>query len=1154
MKLIIVGLLLAACAFGQRDLATISGTVTDPQGGAISNAKVVITEDATALSYEVTTNAAGEFVRPALKPGIYSVTAEVPGFKKGTQRGVEATAGGRVAVPMTLEIGEVTQSVEITAAAPLLQTETTVLGQNLSSQQTGELPLGGTRVFSFLARLSPGVVPGEAGARDEAGGSFSANGVRSNGQNNFLLNGVDNNVNVIDFLNQAAYVVGPSVEAIGEMSVLTNGYNAEYGRGAGGVVNVSIKSGTNELHGSVFEYLQNEDLNANTWENNKNGAARGAYKQNQFGAAIGGPILKNRLFMFGDYQGTRIASNSQALNLGIGGTMTIPTPAMIGGDFSQLLTNNVLGTDALGRNVYQGAIYDPATTRTVNGQLVRDPFPNNQIPIAQMDPAALKIAQLFPHPNTNYVTSGGTPLNDYFIVTPVPLNIDQGDGRVDYRATEKDTIFGSLSWSDKSQTNGQPLPGALDATYFASQSEEDLARNAMLSWTRVWNPHLISETRVAYTRLVTSRVQADPNTDQFAAFGIGGYNPTTTLNGGLPSTSFNRVGNGLYSGIGASDWLPSKEYNNVWDFIENVSIMTGSHALKFGAEYRPIGFPFFQVPSPHGNWQFDNRSTAAPIAGNIANNTGDPIASFLLGQVYYGQISTNNFISSQKWAWAFFGQDDWKVNSKLTLNLGLRYEIFSPIGEKFGRQSNFDYPNLTLDIPSGKDQNTPLPPSFDPGGKLSFINVTRGQVDKYLIPTDYLDFSPRIGLAYQLRQRTVIRAGYGVFYGGEENQGGYPNRGEAVPFNETVYLDRTPLGSGAGNTFLPNTYFQSTNGVSAGFPSDVFSLDVPPAFRGITTNFRNPIVHKWNVAVQQDLGHNMAVEVSYVGNHQAHSVRIWDANDCPNSPDPNYNCDANRPVPAVGSISYVDSFDFGNYHGMTAKVEKRYSNGLSFLSSYTYGHALANGGTTLTGSTNQNSKDRRNLADGYSSAAWDIRHSLVTSFIYDLPFGKGRKYLTSGPGAYVLGGWQANGVLTFRTGPPFTLTTNQCVGTFGTCQPDVVSGKDPKNAPSGGRRAEEWFDTSAVVAPAPGTPGNLGLQSQNEPGQRQVDFSLFKDIPFTERFKLQFRAEAFNIANTPQWGRLSGDATTQGNSSFGQITSTQPNTQRHVQFALRFIF
>ena len=1142
-RFLLLVMLLAVPALAQRDLSTLAGTVTDPSGGAIANAKVTITEDATQLKYEVSTSESGEFVRPALKPGIYTVTVEAAGFKRGVQKGVELTAGGRTAVPLSLSVGDITQSVEITAAAPLLQTETTILGQNLTSQQTSQLPLGGTRVFSFLARLSPGVVPGEAGARDEAGGSFSANGVRSNGQNNFLLNGVDNNVNVIDFLNQAAYVVGPSVEAIGEMSVLTNGYNAEYGRGAGGVVNVTIKSGTNELHGSLFEYLQNDKLNANTWENNKNGKPRGSYKQNQFGATLGGPIIKNRLFMFGDYQGTRIASNSQALNLGIGGTMTVPTPAMVNGDFSQLVTSRALGTDATGRTIYEGQIFDPATTRTVNGALVRDPFPNNVIPTTRLDPASAKIAKLYPAPNTSYVTSGGPPLNNYFIVTPVGQNIDQGDGRVDYRASDKDTIFGSLSWSERSQSNGQPLPGALDATYFASQAQADLARNAMLSWTRVWNPHIISETRVAFTRLVTSRVQADANTDQFKAFGIGGYNPTTVLNGGLPSTNFTK----WYSGFGASDWLPSKEYNNVWDFIENVSINRGSHSMKFGAEYRPIKFPFFQVPSPHGNWQFSNLQTAAPIAGNVSNNTGDPFASFLLGQVNYGQISTNNFISSEKWAWAFFGQDDWKVTPKLTLNLGLRYEVFSPIGEKFGRQSNFTLSDLSLDIPAGKDQDAPLPPSFSKGGALSFIKVNRGTVDKYLIPKDMLDFSPRIGLAYQLRQRTVVRAGYGVFYGGEENQGGYPNRGEAVPFNATVYLDR----ANASSIFVPDPYFASTNGVSAGFPSNVFTLDVPPAFRGITKNFRNPIVHKWNIAAQQDLGHSMAVELSYVGNHQAHSVRIWDPNTCPNSPDPSYNCDANRPVPAVGGLSYVDSFDFGNYHGMTAKFEKRYSSGLNFLSSYTWGHALANGGTTLTGSSNQGSKDRRNLALGYSSAAWDIRQSWVTSFIYDLPFGKGQKHLTSGPVSYVVGGWQINGIATFRTGPPFTLGTSQCVGTFGTCQPDVVSGKDPAAAPQGGRRPEQWFDTSAVTAPKPGTPGNLGIQSNNRPGQRSVDFSMFKAIPITERVRAQFRAEAFNIANTPQWGQ---PGTTQGNSDFGVINGTQANSQRHVQLALRLMF
>lgn len=1131
----------ALLVLAQRDLATVAGTVTDAQGSAIPNAKLTITEDATGVSAEVTSSNDGEFVRPALKPGIYTITAEANGFKKVVQKNVQLTAGGRTVVPLTLNVGDLTQSVEVVATAPLLQSETTTLGQDLNSRQTSELPLGGTRVFTFLARLSPGVVPPEPGARDEAGGGFSANGVRSNGQNNFLLNGVDNNVNVIDFLNQTSFVIGPSVEAIGEMSILTNGYNAEYGRGAGGVLNVILKSGSNQLHGTLFEFLQNETLNANTWENNRNGASRGAYKQNQFGLAMGGPIIKNKLFMFGDYQGTRIASNSQALNLGIGGSMTIPTPDQIRGDFSQFLTNKQIGTDALGNAVYQGQIFDPTTTRTINGQLYRQPFPGNKIPATMIDPATAKIFSLYPSPNAVADTSASYPHNNYFIVTPVAQNIDQGDGRVDYHISDKDSVFGSLSWSNKSQSNGQPLPGALDATYFASQAEEDLARNAMLSWTRIWTPTLISETRVGFSRLVTSRTQADPNTNQFKAFGIGGYDPTTTLNGGLPSINLGR-----YSGIGASDWLPSKEYNNVWDFIENVSITRGSHSMKFGAEFRPIKFPFFQVPSPHGDMNFNRNQTAYPDPV-MANNTGDEIAGMLLGVLNDGAISTNNFISSEKSAWAFFGQDDWKVTSKLTLNLGLRYELFSPIGEKFGRQSSFDPSNNTLYIPKGKDQNAALPPSFNT--TLAFINVCRGCVDKYLVPWDRLDFSPRIGIAYKLNDKTVLRAGYGVFYGGEENQGGYPNRGEAVPFNETVQLNRTGL-----NNYQPNPFFNGGNpgGVSAGFPLNVFTLDVPPAFRGISRNFRNPLVHKWNVAVQRELPHNMALEVSYVGNHQAHGLQIWDPNTCPNNPNGNYNCDSNRPNPALGGLSFVDSFGRGNYNGMTMKFDKRYSGGLNMTLSYTYGHALADTGTTLTGSPNQASKDRRNIALGYSSAAWDIRHSVVGSVLYDLPFGKGRHWLNSGGLlSYIVGNWQLNSVFTFRTGAPFTLGTNQCVGTFGTCQPDVLPGKDPKNAPQGGRRPEEWFDTTAVTNPTPGTPGNLGLQSNNQPGQRSVDLSLFKDFPITERFRVQFRAESFNLGNTPQWGRPN---VTQGDSAFGEITSTQPNTQRHVQLALRFMF
>ena len=303
LRLLTLVFFCSAVLFAQRDLATISGTVNDSQGSVVPNAKITITEDVTGINYDVVSDSKGEFIRPLLKTGTYTVTAEESGFKKDIQKGIVLTAGGRTAVSFTLTVGEISQSVEVVSAAPLLQTESTVLGQDLNSRQTSELPLGGTRVFTFLARLSPGVVPPEPGARDEAGGGFSANGVRSNGQNNFLLNGIDNNVNVIDFLNQTSYVIGPSVEAIGEMTILTNGYNAEYGRGAGGVVNVQLKSGTNQLHGTLFEFLQNEKLNANTWENNKNGATRGAYKQNQFGLAMGGPIIKNKLFMFGRLSG-----------------------------------------------------------------------------------------------------------------------------------------------------------------------------------------------------------------------------------------------------------------------------------------------------------------------------------------------------------------------------------------------------------------------------------------------------------------------------------------------------------------------------------------------------------------------------------------------------------------------------------------------------------------------------------------------------------------------------------------------------------------------------------------------------------------------------------------------------------------------------------
>jgi hypothetical protein len=558
-----IALLVFSCVcagFAQRDLSTLAGTITDTTGGVVANAKVTITEVATGEVYVITTNSLGEFVRPALKASTYTVSVTAPGFKTSEQKDVLLTPGERTGVNITLTVGDMTQTVEVAASAPQLQTESTQVGAALDTKTVTDVPLGGIRNLTYLARLSPGVVPAEPGARDSANGGFSANGVRSNGQNNFLLNGVDNNINTIDFLNQTSYAIGPAIDAVSEISIQTNGYNAEYGRAAGGVINVTLKSGTNALHGSLFEYLQNRDLDSNTWTNNRAGtnvvtglpvAPRGPFVQNQFGATAGGPILKNRLFIFGDYQGTRIAdSGGSVTNLGYSGYTTIPSAAMKTGNFSSLLGASYTGTDVNNApiSVLKGAIYDPlSTTYQTNSAGFQIPvsrtiFPGNIIPANRMDPAWAKIIQLYPNPNQTVIT-GNAPTNDYYYNTAGALTTDQGDARVDYRLSDKDSLFGSLSWSNTSKSDGAPLPGALDDTGFNGAGEIDLSRNGQVSYTHVWGPSLVTESRVGFTRLVTSRIGANPSTDLFTQFGIGGYDPTTATsnNGGLPQIGF---GNG----------------------------------------------------------------------------------------------------------------------------------------------------------------------------------------------------------------------------------------------------------------------------------------------------------------------------------------------------------------------------------------------------------------------------------------------------------------------------------------------------------------------------------------------------------------------------------------------------------------------------------
>ena len=1137
-------LLFSGLAFAQRDLGTITGRVTDPSGAAVPSATITITEDATGESYKLETTTTGDYTRPALRPGIYTVTAEAEGFRRVTEQNVEVTAGGRVGVPLSMQAGDITESSEVTGQAPLVQNESTQLGAQLNADAVATMPLGAQRTFTYLARLSPGIVPGES-SNDASTGGFSANGVRSNGQNNYLLNGVDNNVNVIDFLNGSAYVIGPPPEAIGGVQVVTSGADAEYGRAAGGVINVNLKTGTNQLHGGLWEVLQNNDLNANSWINNGVGQPRPVFKQNQFGAAAGGPIIKNRFFIFGDYQGTRIA------NVNSSGFGTISTPAEIKGNFSGLLGNSI-GAGALG-NIAQYEIFDPTTTQTVNGQLVRDPFTGNIIPASRIGPIQAKILNLLPAPNQPV---NGFPINDYYYISPGHQDVDSGDLRSDFKLSNKDSLYGSLSWYDNTRTSVPVLPLGLGDS-FGGDSQITPTRNAQLGYTRVWTPCIVSETRVAVTRLTTSIFGPGQAVDDYQAYGIGGYDPTPelALNGGLPGISASR-----YTFLGASNWQPMNMRSNVQDYIQNLAIAKGSHAFKLGAEYRFIQFPFVQVPDPHGTFYFSQNATAYPSTANgssglaLNTNTGDAMASYLLGVVDTGEISSVNQISSQKETYSVYAQDDWKVTPKLTVNLGVRYELFSPTYERFGRESNFVFNPAapTLEIPQGADQNAALPPNF--ATAFPNVTVTRGQVSKYMIPWDKSDFGPRFGLAYKVAPKTVFRLGFGIFYGGEENQGGTPNLGESVPFNETVELARTDLNLNPIGLFASNPFFP--NGFAGGLPSNVFSLPAPISFRGIAQDFRIPLVNKWNVAFQRELPWGVALELAYVGNSQIHQTssvgtnHALNANACPNfgTTNPNITCAALEPIPYIGEGVLTVSSGYGNYNAFTAKAEKRLSNGVEFISSYSWSHALSDACPALTPCA---IFDPTNLRSDYANAEWDIRQSFTTGFTYQLPVGKGRQF-----GAHLnpvpdrmLGGWALNGILTLRGGIPMSLAYNGCQGVWNSCRPDIVAGKNANAAPAGGRSAAEWFDTGAVAYPAPLTGGDAAAFTIRAPGNSTLDAALFKTFRITERWNLEFRFEAFNAFNKTQLG--SPDMNLQ-DSTFGKITSS--SGQRNAQFSLRLHF
>ncbi|MBV8820474.1 MAG: carboxypeptidase regulatory-like domain-containing protein, partial [Acidobacteriaceae bacterium] len=567
---------LTAALHAQVDTGTILGTVRDASGAVVPNAKVTILNEGTSFTQTTTTGASGTYVFTPLRIGTYSVQVEQPGFKKERRTGQQLSIQQQLVVDFALEPGEVASTVEVSGQAPVLQTESGSVGQVVNTQAVNDLPLNG-RNYTFLARLTTGVNPGQPEGRGlNANGWFEANGTRAD-QNNYMLDGIDNNSNSVDFLSGAAYVIKPPIDALAEFKLQTNSFSAEFGRAGGAVLNATLKSGTNELHGSLWEFLRNDKLDAADYFQNATGSKKGAFRQNQFGVTVGGPIRKNKTFFFADYEGTRVRQQ-------VPQTATVPTQAEIASgytNFSDLISlQSGTQTDASGKQYPLGTIFDPASTTSIgNGKYVRTPFPNNVIPASRLDPNAVKLLQLLPPP-----TQGGL-YNNYNVNRGSSNDVNAVDGRVDQYFSEHDQMFLRYSWSHNPQFIPGPFAGYADGGGFGAGDQNVDTQGAALSFTHSFNPTLVNEARIGFSREHTSRVQPyGTNSSNIPAqFGIQGVLQTPG-NGGLPY-----LGVGGLSQLGSAEWLISDRFSNTIQFTENLTKIYGKHTFKAGVEVQDVG-------------------------------------------------------------------------------------------------------------------------------------------------------------------------------------------------------------------------------------------------------------------------------------------------------------------------------------------------------------------------------------------------------------------------------------------------------------------------------------------------------------------------------------------------------------------------------------
>ena len=1164
--------------FAQVDTGTILGTVTDSTGAVVPGAKVTLMNEGTSLTQSAETRQDGTYIFTPVKIGSYTLEVQSKGFQTIRRTGVSVNIEQQAVVNVTLSPGEITQTVEVQAAAPLLQTENGSVGQVIESTSINDLPLNG-RNYNFLARLTTGVTYAQADGRGLAAtGWFAANGTRP-AQNNYLLDGIDNNSNSVDFLSGAAYVLKPPVDAIAEFKLQTNSFSAEFGRAGGAVLNATLKSGSNGFHGSGWEFLRNDKLDAADFFQNASGEKQGEFRQNIFGVTAGGPIQKNKTFWFADFEGTRIRQASPQV-------VTVPTAAERNSGFTNFsdliaLQSGTVGTDLLGRSYPLGTIFDPATTRTVQaGQMdpttgrvaastgyVRDPFPGNIVPSSRLDPNAIKLMSLYPAPNGSglYGNYGVNPLNT--------SDTNAFDVRVDENFNEKNQMFARYSFSDSPIYRPGPFQGVADGGGFNNGDASVRAQGAALSYTHSFSPTLINEARAGFNREHQLRLQpeGDDTTNIPLKYGIPGVLQVPG-NGGLPNFAIS----GLQQ-LGSAGWLVSDRYSNTIQFSENLTKIYGSHTFKGGMEAQSIQFPWTAPPSSRGNFSWSGLYTSSPNLNDgstaraqfLLTPMGADVANGINNVGGADSVSASNFgsVANTKAYIGIYFQDDWKVSRRLTLNLGLRWDHFSLVGEKYGAQGNFvpGTPGAGAEfiIPETRKGNPPLSQSFvDALAQDGIALVYTNKYGSGLGNAQTLNFAPRFGFAYQATSKLVVRGGYGIYYGGFENRGGYPNLGYNYPFQ---YSFSYP----APNAATPITYPDGTNATLErgllGIPLN--PLDVSGdglSFRGIEFNYKTPYTQSYNLTVQYEVAPSQSFEVGYVASLGRHLETFSGTNNVSEILPPNVDPQGYVPFPDFArGASYATSNANSHYHSLQTKYTWRLHDGLNFLVGYTFAKTLTNADDLLSGGGIAGFRAPDLPGFGIQKdmglASFDVRHAFTFSGTYDLPVGKGKSYLNgmNRVGEAILGGWSTNWIVTAYSGQPQTVgcTTTTTAGLG--CYALMVPGQ---SLYGGQHNVSQFYNPLAFANPAAATtigqsdygPLGGGPTQVTGPPFRRMDFSLFKQFPIRERFKLEFRAEAFNLTNTPNFA-LPSNLNFQDLTNFGQITSTRdnPDDPRELQFALK---